>query len=507
MADGTAEIDKGHATGQRTGAARRILIVALVLGVLADVALRNAPDGLGWTFWVVALAVAAVIVAPHRGLGLTRELGAWLGAAVACAAAFSWRDADELGAANILGTLVAFAMLAMSAAGLPAASVLTARLRDIIAAGVYTLRDLVAGAPMLVARDAELHALPAVRGGAKWTILRAVLLTVPVVLVFTLLLSRADPAFAAVFELPEFDAELLFSHVVLTGVFTWMSAGWLRGALLGVARRTALPQEIPLRLGLVEVTTSLGAVIALFAFFVALQLRWLFGGADVVLATTGLTVAEYARRGFFELVAVAALVLPLILGTRAAVAHENVVRRHRHLSLALITLLGAIVASALLRMRLYVGYFGLTTDRLYATALMVWLSVVCGAMAVTVLRGWTRPFAAATVLSGFAMLVTLNVVNPDLLVARVNLGRAPSERGIDYEYLARLSGDATPTVVAALKAAAPAAESCKAATSLRTRWLRQQDASWNLGARRGRESVANNLSPTDVQRLCAGRPA
>ncbi|MGQ0539691.1 MAG: DUF4153 domain-containing protein, partial [Gemmatimonadaceae bacterium] len=277
-------------TGQRTGAVRRILVVAALLGVLADVALRSAPDGLGWTLWVVALALAAVNVARRRGLSVTREQMVWLGAAAACAAAFAWRDADELGAANVLGTLVALAMFAMSAAGLPAASVLTARLRDIIAAGVYALRDIIAGAPMLVARDTELQALPALRGGAKWTALRAVLLTAPVILVFTVLLSRADPAFAAVFKLPQIDAERLLSHVLLAGVFAWLSAGWLRGALLGLARRAALPEQIPLRLGMVEVTTSLGAVIALFAVFVGLQLRWLFGGADVVLATTGLTV-------------------------------------------------------------------------------------------------------------------------------------------------------------------------------------------------------------------------
>jgi hypothetical protein len=244
----------------------------------------------------------------------------------------------------------------------------------------------------------------------------------------------------------------------------------------------------------------------LFAIFVGLQVRWLFGGADVVLATTGLTVAEYARRGFFELVAVAALVLPLILGTRAAIEDEMVIHRHRQLSLALIVLLAAIMASALLRMRLYVGYFGLTTDRLYATALMLWLGLVFGAMTLTVLRGRTRLFAASAVLSGFLTLFMLNAINPDLLVARVNLGRSPGVRSVDYVYLARLSGDATPTVVNALRASSPSPDACKAARSLRRRWLRPQDASWNLGGRRGRESVMSSLSETDVLRLCAGVP-
>jgi hypothetical protein len=293
------------------------------------------------------------------------------------------------------------------------------------------------------------------------------------------------------------------SHVVLAGAFAWWSAGWLRGAVPGASRRPALAQRLPLRLGLAEISLSLGAVIVLFAIFVVLQLRWLFGGAGVVLATTGLTVAEYARRGFFELVTVAALVVPLILGTHAVIEDEKVRERHRRLSIALIVLLAAIMTSALLRMRLYVEYFGLTTDRLYATAFMIWLAIVFGAMALTVLRGWGRPFASMALLSGFVVLFTLNVANPDVLVARVNLARAPGTRTVDYEYLARLSGDATPTVVGAIVAAPATTDACKAAKSLRARWADRHDRSWNVGVRRGRESVASKLSPTEVQRLCS----
>src|SRR5262245_39959025 len=187
MAVEIADADKAGTTDERTRAARRILIEAVLLGVMADGALRNAPGGLGWTLWVIALTFAAVNVARRRGLDVTREQAAWLGTAVACAAAFAWRDADERRAANVLGTLVALAMVAMSPAGLPAASIPAARLRVVVAAGVYSVRDLIVGAPMLVARDADLLALPAVRGGASWRVLRAVLLTVPLVVVFTIL--------------------------------------------------------------------------------------------------------------------------------------------------------------------------------------------------------------------------------------------------------------------------------------------------------------------------------
>ncbi len=487
---------------ERVRLARRVLTIAALLGILADVALRNAPDGLGWTLWVFALGVAALDIARRRGQGLSREELAWLGEAVACAITFAWRDAEALRVANIFATLVALSMFSMSATGLPAVSILAARLRDVLAAGIYAFRDVVAGAPILVVRDASLHTLPAVTQGTSWTALRAVLITAPLVLIFALLLSSADPVFASIFELTSFDFEEAFSHVVIVGAFAWWSAGWMRGALLGVAHRGTIPDRMPLQLGMAEITSALGAVIVLFAIFVSLQLRWLFGGAEVVLATTGLTIAEYARRGFFELVAVSALVLPLILVTRAFIEDERVIRRHRQLSLMLVVLLGAIITSAMMRMSLYVGYFGLTTDRVYATALMGWLAVVFVALAFTVLRGRPRLFASMTVLSGFLTILVLNALNPDLMVARVNLGRVTAERGVDYEYLARLSGDAVPTVVKALNSAAPSPEACKAADALRSRWQPPDVASWNLGDRRGRAAVLRDLPAAEARRLC-----
>jgi hypothetical protein len=501
MDAGITAAPSGEVAAEGARTPRRILLEGASLGILADVALRAAPGGLGWTLWVLALAVAARNVARHDGLVTTGEQRGWLATAVACALAFAWRDAEALRVANVLGTLVALALFAMAAAGRPATSILSARVRDVISAGLYTVRDLLLGAP-LAARDADLLALPAVRGGASWTALRALLLTAPLVLIFTVLLSRADPVFDSLFRLPALDVPRLLPHLLVAGIFAWWSAGWLRGAVLGLSPRHALPATLPVRLGAAEVTTALGAVIALFAVFVALQLRWLFGGADLILATTGLTVADYARRGFFELVAVAALVLPLILGTRAAIDTPSVVRRHRRLSLVLLALLAAIIVSALLRMQLYVAYFGLTTDRLYATAIMGWIAVVSVALGLTVLRGDGRLLAAIAVLSGFATLGALNAGNPELIIARVNIARGLDGHAVDFPYLARLGGDAAPTVVRALQGAEPSPQGCRGAAALRERWLREDAVVWNLGAARGRAAV-EGLAPAEVARLCA----
>lgn len=502
MATAVMDLDDDDVRAWTARSARQIILQATLLGLLADNILRRAPGGLGWSIWIAALAISVVLVVRYRGGRVSREQSAWLATSVACAAAVAWRDADLLQATNVFATLVALAMFAMCRAGLPAASILGARLRDVLTAWVHAAKDAVWGALPLLFRDAALASVIRSSAPARRPALRAVVVTVPLVILFTALLSRADPVFGALFGLPDFRIEEVAPHLLLAGTFAWLSAGWMRGALLPVGGRPALPPRLPLRLGVVEITSSLGALVALFAVFVGIQLRWLFGGADVVQATTGLSLAEYARRGFFELVMVAALVLPLILGTRATIVDDaSALQRHRSLSLSLLILLGAIMASALLRMQLYVAHFGLTVDRLYALVFMTWLVFVFAGLAITVLRGWPSPFSTITVLSGFATVFALNALSPEAIVARVNLGRSAAARPVDYLYLSRLSGEATAVVAPALATAEPSPGTCGPAKALRRRWLRESSRS-NLGVVRGRTAVLEHLTPPRVQRLC-----
>jgi hypothetical protein len=494
------ELEEADVREATTTSARQIVLQAALLGLLADSALRNGPGGLGWAIWVAGLAIGTTLVVRYRGDRLGREQAGWLTAAVLCAAAVAWRD-GELQPWNVLGTLGALAMFAMSASGLPAASILSARVRDTLAACAYSAKDALARAPRLVFVESDLGSAIRTSAAARMPVLRAVVLTTPLVVLFTALLSRADPVFGALFSLPSFNIGDIAEHVFLAGVFAWLSAGWMAGSLLPT-KRPILPERLPFSLGLVEITTALGALAGLFAVFIAIQLRWLFGGADVVQATTGLSLAEYARRGFFELVIVGALVVPLILGTRAAITDEAVARRHRRLSLSLLALLVAIMTSAVFRMSLYVTHFGLSTDRLFALVFMIWLALVISALALTVLRDWPRPFAAMSVLTGFITLFALNALNPEGVVARVNVGRSATERGVDYAYLSRLSGDAMPIVAPALAVAQPSPATCSAAKALRRRWLRNDDHGSNAGSWRGRDAVLMHITPAQVQRLC-----
>jgi hypothetical protein len=78
---------------------------------------------------------------------------------------------------------------------------------------------------------------------------------------------------------------------------------------------------------------------------------------------------------------------------------------------------------------------------------MGWIGLVLGWFGATVLRGRRGAFPLGAVVSGLAVLACLNGLNPDGLVARVNLERARAGRALDLEQLGHLSADAVPALV------------------------------------------------------------
>src|SRR5439155_15568837 len=120
-----------------------------------------------------------------------------------------------------------------------------------------------------------------------------------------------------------------------------------------------------------------------------------FGGDTRVQVTPGLTYAEYARHGFFELVTVSALVLPVLLATHWQLKKEK--RGHdwlfRLLAGVLVLQLFVVMASAMQRMLIYHVAYGMTELRFYTTAFMGWLAIVWVWFLATVLRGQRKRFA------------------------------------------------------------------------------------------------------------------
>jgi hypothetical protein len=453
----TAPLDHTR-TGARlsTPTARSVALAALSLGTLADALFRDGFGGPAFALWIALLAASLVSLHREDGGRLPREVAVWLTVAVALAASLIWRNSPALIFLDIVGALGCLSLAAMRLRN-PRAGIFAERVSEVVTAAIRLAFDTAMGwIPGTVRAVFARESSPAWSGRAK-PIIRAVLLTLVVFLAFGALLRSADPIFASFASLPDVDVENLAQHGFIIAVFTVIAGGWARSALLPPPRDGYHVPELGFSLAPLDIVMILATLDVLFVAFVGAQLGWLFGGEAFLRARTGLTAAEYARRGVFQVLWVVVLVVPIVIATRgAARAEPRLARRHTLLAVPMLALLGVMIVSALARLRLYVGYYGLTIDRFYAAVVMAWLFVTLVWLYLTVLRDWVRPFAAGTVAAGMVALFSLNAIDPDAIVARVNVARTSRDasRSLDLEHLATLRGGAVPYAVREIARAA-----------------------------------------------------
>jgi len=473
-----------------------ILGAALVLGVLGDGLLRATPWGVNVLLWVGALLCAVIAIVRWRKIALSAGAPWLILPAINFAAGFVWCDSPTL---KVLDGLVLFVTLSLAVMCMRAGR---ARLIGVMqyALGVAaSLFHMLFGPLMLILGDIQWKEIPR-DGWARHAIAagRGFAITLPLLLIFNGLLMSADAVFEnIVSNVLRMDFDRLVSHIFLSGLCAWLVGGLLRGMFGESAPATASAERQQLfSLGIVEIGIVLGLLDLLFLGFVIVQFRYFFGGAAMVESTAGLTYAEYARRGFFELVAVAALVLPLLLFThwllrKGAVAHERIFRA---LAGAQILMLFIIMASAFQRMRLYQSEYGLTQLRLYTTAFMCWLAIVFIWFAVTVLRGRRDRFASGALASAFVAIAALHLLNPDAFIVRTNVAHIKAGRNFDARYAASLSADAAPELIAALPELSQQ-ERCLVASRVLERWSPPERApwrTWNWSRARAWQAVREN---------------
>lgn len=426
---------------------------ALLLGLLGDQLIIFADGlGLGSLLWIGGLTGAAIAIARWGGESLTGE-GRWLLAgAVLFAACLTWRSSLLLQLLDVLAIAICLGLAALTTRGgsLSQTGVLSYPLSLAVSAA-----HILVGPFSLLFSDVRWQEIP--RG--RWSqqiaaVLRGLMIALPLLLLFGLLFAAADAVFERlVVDLFDLDIPRLFAHLFGTLFFAFLAAGFLRTTLLREPDELlTVPRPATFALGPIELGVILGLLNLLFLAFVLVQVRYLFGGAALVQETLSLTYAEYARQGFFELVQVAVLVLPVLLLLHWLIPPERAgeQRLFRWLGSSLVAMLFVIMASAVQRMYLYQQEYGLTELRLYTTAFMGWMALLFLWFLATVIRGRRERFALGALVSGLLVLVALHAVNPDALIVRTNLAHMRATGRFDAVYASSLSPDALPALAAAL---------------------------------------------------------
>ena len=286
--------------------------------------------------------------------------------------------------------------------------------------------------------------------------LRGLVIALPILLILGALLASADPVFSGYMEkfLKIFDIERLPEYLlrlVYILMLAFIFTGYYLHAILPAKERSRPDTQKPWFkpfLGWIESGIVLLSVDLLFAFFVAIQFRYLFGG-QANISAVGYTYSEYARRGFSELVAVAVLSLLLYqgLGLISRLNKHSQQRSFTGLSVTLLILVLVILASALQRLLLYEDAYGFTSLRTYTHVFIFWLALLLLATIVLELVQRRGTFALAMLLACFGFSLSLGLLNVDGFIANQNLQRTRQGYELDFPYLTTLSDDAVPVLV------------------------------------------------------------
>jgi hypothetical protein len=490
-------------------AARRVCAIALALGLGAEILFDGPAFGINVLVAVAALLASGWLVR-RRGT-VPDPLDAWLPVAALAAAGAVALTGDHFLA--LLDTMVALGFTGASIAAMSGVPV-TRRSAEVVAMIAATsLVEVSVGAGRVVRVASPEGTVPRRLPPRAVPIARGLLLGLPIAAIFAVLFSSADPIFrGAIEDLFGFSIDVgdLPGRVIFTTACAWLAAGLLSIAANGVPAvsaaslgAAAAPQVASRRkpLGQPEAVTVLVLVDLVAGAFVVFQVAYLFGGLDT-LAAAGMTYSDYARRGFFELVAAACLAGGLVVVLEIATSGRSVAYVLAALALAVLTLV--VLASAWLRLDLYQQAYGWTELRFYVAAAIVTLGVGILFGSVLLVRDRMRWLGHGLVAIGFVALLVLNALAPAAFIAERNVARLLDESlvppdgwlGLDTSYLGFIGDDAIPVLVRALPRlpepyraqTAAILEARKVELTADPAWT--SPAAWNLSRLRASEALA-----------------
>ncbi len=282
-------------------------------------------------------------------------------------------------------------------------------------------------------------------------------LSLPVLLIIIPLLSSADLAFLIIVD----QIALWFSEIDL-GDFGLHGIIILSVSLIVFSYTYTLSKSDTnesqtdtsnaskfLRLSFDPITTStlLFILNAVYILFAVTQFTYLFGGESDTLVS-GYTYSEYARKGFFELVAVSIINLTLILLITPFVKRESrsLFRVTQGLLMLLVVSTIIILYSAHIRLSLYEETYGYTYMRILPHTFMILIFALLGISGFKIFRKRV-PIIKLYAVASIIWYIFFNFINIDRIIADNNVERYIKTDKIDIPYLTSLSYEAIPSLI------------------------------------------------------------
>ncbi|WP_079914507.1 DUF4153 domain-containing protein [Paenibacillus sp. 32352] len=353
-----------------------------------------------------------------------------------------------------------------------------------------------------------------------WKVMAGIVVSLPILLLVGSLLASADTMFdRSLSRLPALLAEIRIGYLL-------RNAGWVvfmtvalfayvwglmhpRPKLTDIQRMPPLAQEgsgegwdpglpvpysRPIRIDGTIMATVLIMLNAVYILFAVVQFSYFFAGGSAVLPD-GVTYAEYARRGFAELVIVTVMNLTLLMITLHAV--DRTIRALDRLLRTLLAMLvgctAVMLCSAFFRLSMYEMAYGYTVTRVLVHAFMLFLAVL---FAIALYKLWNdsfrllQPYAIAAITA----YTVLNYIQVDAVVASSNLQRFEATGKIDVSYLGSLSYEAVPYLLELQRSYPDMEQTADALEAMKERLRRGERSSWvefNFSQQRAAEALAS----------------
>ena len=293
--------------------------------------------------------------------------------------------------------------------------------------------------------DARKNGGPAVRNNVA--ILTGLVIAVPVLAILIPLLIEADAAFEGLVGLlPAFN----LSETIIALMFG------IPLACILYTRNAALkhkPKEVPApwkgkQFNPLTINTVLVMVCLLYLVYLISQLAYFVGGFSGILPEE-YTMAQYARRGFFEMAWLAAInlgIMTVCVGlTEKKGGRTPLLTRLLCLFIGIITLFFTVAASA--KMLLYIDSYGLTRLRLLTEVIMIFIALTVIFVAIWLFRP-KFAYMKAVLLTALLMGSCVAWADVDTVVAAYNVNAYQTGRlaTVDISHLSSLGDGAIPYI-------------------------------------------------------------
>ena len=279
-----------------------------------------------------------------------------------------------------------------------------------------------------------------------------ILISIPFLMVFAGLFTSADPFFEK--NLQDF-LDFIWQPDIFkrAGMIIFM---WL--LFCGYLARTTKVSSLESHLDRVEPKQNYDGIIIfvfllmnniLFLAFIIIQLKYLFGGAEVI-KNTSFTYAEYAHKGFYEFWATVILVSIIIIYTNYKLREQKGLIRLlvEFAWIAMVCQTFVIIASGFKRIMVYEEAYGYTYLRILVALFLLWMG---GVFAIFILKIILKKSHCWLISSGLCLavvfLLLVSTFSIDKFIARKNIDRYLIQgKELDMEYLSCLSTDAFPEI-------------------------------------------------------------